>query len=155
MTNKDIQRLIDKYLEGETTLAEERQLALALQQNDTPKEWQAIRLMLSELTLGEAEYDDIMMQRQQKPSAFIIALRTIMSATAIYLVGLFVWLQRESTNPVPVQADFTNQRNPRAAGIVPCTDGTPMELYMCYMEQKRKQPKTFTEIKHWIYGNKK
>ena len=30
MTNKDIQNLIDKYLAGETSPAEEQQLALAL-----------------------------------------------------------------------------------------------------------------------------
>ena len=32
MTNKDIQILIDKYLAGETSPAEEQQLAFALQQ---------------------------------------------------------------------------------------------------------------------------
>ena len=78
MTNKDIQNLIDKYLAGETSPAEERQLALALQQRqDLPEDWQAVSMMLGELTLGEAEYDAIMAQRKQKSSALIIALRTI------------------------------------------------------------------------------
>ena len=60
MKDKDIQRLIDKYLEGLTSPAEELLLARELQRTDIPKEWQAIRLMLGELTLGEAEYDEMM-----------------------------------------------------------------------------------------------
>ena len=40
MTNKEIQQLINRYLEGETSPEEERQLALELQSNDLPEEWQ-------------------------------------------------------------------------------------------------------------------
>ena len=65
MTNKDIQQLIDKYLAGVTSPAEEQQLALELQQRqDLPDDWQAVSIMLGELTLGEAEYDTIMAQRK-------------------------------------------------------------------------------------------
>ena len=61
MTNKDIQQLIDKYLAGETSPAEELQLASELQQCDSmTDEWQAVSMMLGELTQGEAEYDRIM-----------------------------------------------------------------------------------------------
>ena len=63
MTNKDIEQLINKYLNGETTPAEECQLARELQRTDIPEEWQAIRLMLGELTLGEAEYDALLAER--------------------------------------------------------------------------------------------
>ena len=97
MTNKDIQHLIDKYLAGETSPAEERQLASYLQHCDNmPDEWQAVSIMLGELTQGEAEYDRIMASRKSassRPSAAIIALRFISSAAAIYLIGLFIWLQ--------------------------------------------------------------
>ena len=61
MTNKDIQTLINKYLAGLTSPQEELQLTQALQQhNSLPAEWQAINLMLGELTQGEAAYDAIM-----------------------------------------------------------------------------------------------
>ena len=47
MTNNDIQQLIDKYLNGETSPAEEQMLALELsQRQEMPEEWQAVRLML-------------------------------------------------------------------------------------------------------------
>ena len=66
MTNKDIEQLINKYLDGETSPAEECQLARELQHADIPEEWQAVRLMLGELTLGEAEYNAIMAHRSNK-----------------------------------------------------------------------------------------
>lgn len=69
MNTHDIQQLIDRYLAAETTPDEERQLALALHQaaeagEPMPDEWQAVLLMLGELTLGEALYDELMAQRE-------------------------------------------------------------------------------------------
>ena len=94
MTDKNIQKLIDKYLEGATSPAEERQLAQELLRPDIPEEWQTIRLMLGELTMGEAQYDSIMAQHKQRPSAILIVIRIISSIAALYLIGLFFWLQQ-------------------------------------------------------------
>ena len=153
MTNKEIQQLINKYLEGETSPEEERLLALALQGNDIPEEWQAIRLMLGELTMGEAEYDAIMEQRKQeqkKPSAVLVALRTITSVAAIYLVGLFFWLQQ--TPEIKTETAY-NQGKP-AQQTSYCTEGTPREILMCYMERRKAQPHFYQQIKKMIYENK-
>jgi len=152
MTNKEIQQLIDKYLEGETTPVEEQQLARALQLcQELPADWQAVRLMLGELTLGETAYDDIMAQRRHKPSALLIALRTILSAAAIYLVGLFLWLQQDTEAPVQTVAQ---QQDIREAGSTRCSEGTPLEQYLCYMEYKKEQPNTFSKLRQQFYGNK-
>ena len=152
MTNKEIQQLINKYLEGETTPVEEQQLAHALQLcQELPADWQAVRLMLGELTLGEAAYDDIMAQRRHKPSALLIALRTILSAAAIYLVGLFLWLQQDTAAPVQTVA---RQQDIREAGSTRCSEGTPLEQYLCYMEYKKEQPNTFSKLRQQFYGNK-
>ncbi len=152
MTNKEIQQLIDKYLEGETTPAEEQQLARALQLcQELPADWQAVRLMLGELTLGEAAYDDIMAQRRHKPSALLIALHTILSAAAIYLVGLFLWLQQDTAAPVQTVA---RQQDIREAGSTRCSEGTPLEQYLCYMEYKKEQLNTFSKLRQQFYGNK-
>ena len=150
MTNKEIQQLINKYLEGETSLEEERQLALALQGDDMPEEWQAIRLMLGELTMGEAEYDAIMEQRKEKPSAILIALRTISSIAAIYLVGLFFWLQQ--TPELKTETAY-NQGKPTPPTSY-CTEGTPREILMCYMERRKAQPHFYQQIKKMTYENK-
>ena len=153
MTNKEIQQLINKYLEGETSPEEERLLALALQGDDMPEEWQAIRLMLGELTMGEAEYDAIMEQRKQeqkKPSAVLVALRTITSVAAIYLVGLFFWLQQ--TPEIKTEKAY-NQGKP-AQQTSYCTEGTPREILMCYMERRKAQPHFYQQIKKMTYENK-
>ena len=121
MTNKDIQQLIDKYLEGNTSPQEERTLAHELLRPDIPEEWQAVRLMLGELAMGEAEYDSIMSQRNTKPSAILIALRII------------------SKQPAPQPAY--------------CTEGTPREILMCYVERRKAQPHIYQQLKQKIYEN--
>ena len=110
MTNKDIQTLIDRYLEGETSPQEERLLARELQCDNLPEEWQAIRLMLGELAMGEAQYDAIMEQRSNnqpaaieeqrtsQPSALLRAIRVVSTFAAIYLVSLFFYQQMPETS---------------------------------------------------------
>lgn len=152
MTNKEIQQLINKYLEGETSPEEERLLALELQGDDMPEEWKTIRMMLGELTMGEAEYDAIMEQRKEKerkPSALLVAIRTISSIAAIYLVGLFFWLQQ--TPELKTETAY-NQGKPTAKTSY-CTEGTPREILMCYMERRKAQPHFYQQLKQKIYEN--
>ena len=152
MTNKEIQQLINKYLEGETSPEEERLLALELQGDDMPEEWKTIRLMLGELTMGEAEYDAIMEQRKQeqkKPSAILVALRTITSVAAIYLVGLFFWLQQ--TPEIKTETVYNPGKPTPQASY--CTEGTPREILMCYMERRKAQPHYYQQLKKMTYEN--
>ena len=154
MTNKDIQKLIDKYLAGETSPAEEQRLALALSQHqDLPEEWESVRLMLGELTLGEAEYDAIMAQRNTKPSALLIALRIISSVAAIYLIGLFFYLQHEPV--AKVETAYNNKVEEKRPAPQPayCTEGTPREILMCYMERREAQPHIYQQLKQKSYEN--
>ena len=151
MTDKDIQRLTDRYLAGETTPAEERRLALALRQRgELSEEWQAVSLMLGELTAGEAEYDAIMAGRRAKPSAVVVALRIMLTTAAVYLVGLFLWLQQEPAEPVRL-ADRQQQEQ---ESVVPCTEGTPDEIIVCYLEQRETRPNTYSLIRQTLYENK-
>ena len=152
MTNKEIQQLINKYLEGETSPEEERQLARELQGDNLPEEWQAIRLMLGELTMGEAEYDNIMEQRKQeqkKPSAILVALRTITSIAAIYLVGLFFWLQQ--TPEIKTETAYNPGKPTPQASY--CTEGTPREILACYLEKRKAQPHYYQQLKKMTYEN--
>jgi hypothetical protein len=155
MTNKDIQKLIDKYFAGETSPAEERQLTLALQQRqDLPEDWQTVSLMLGELTLGEAEYDAIMAQRHHKPSAVIIALRIISSVAAIYLIGLFFWLQQEPVAKMETAYNNKVEKPQPAPQPEYCTEGTPREILMCYLERRQAQPDTYKQLKRMSNENK-
>ena len=151
MTDKDIQRLTDRYLAGATTPAEERRLALALRQRgELSEEWQAVSLMLGELAAGEAEYDAIMAGRRTRPSAVVVVLRAILSTAAIYLVGLFLWLQQEPAEPVRL----ADKQQPVQETVVPCTEGTPDEIIMCYLEQRETRPNTYHLIRQTLYENK-
>ncbi len=154
MTNKEIQQLINRYLEGETSPEEERQLALELQGDNMPEEWQAIRMMLGELTIGEAEYDAIMEQRKekqqkQKPSAVLVVLRTITSIAAIYLVGLFFWLQQ--TPEIKTETAYNTGKPTPPTSY--CTEGTPREILTCYLEHRQAQPHIYQQLKQKIYEN--
>jgi len=150
MTDKDIQKLIDRYLEGTTSPEEEKALARELLREDITAEWQAVRMMLGELTLGEAEYDAILAQRRQKPSAILMAIRTISSMAAIYLVGLFFFINEETPQqPVAIQK---TQDNGQSLPTL-CEGSTPRELYMCYMERKRETQSVYSLIKKRIYEN--
>lgn len=118
MTNKDIERLINKYLDGETSPAEECQLARELQRTDIPEEWKAVRLMLGELTLGAAEYDAIMAHRSNKPETAPKQRRLWPWVGAIAASILLLLVFRFSQGPVeeqPVVAEIVEQSFPQPA----------------------------------------
>ncbi|MBO7591808.1 MAG: hypothetical protein J6T00_00335 [Bacteroidaceae bacterium] len=65
MTQQEVNRLIDLYMEGKTSPEEEHQLAIEVNRSDAPAEWKIIAEMLGELTLGEALYDQTMAERKR------------------------------------------------------------------------------------------
>jgi len=152
MKDKDIEQLINKYLEGETSPAEEQKLALELQRPDIPEEWQAIRLMLGELTIGEAEYDRI---RTLSPlplygeslapleRKFVIALRSITSMAAVLLVGLFLYQHTPNGNVNEVPHYYTSNFS---AG------STLKNVYTSRQHQEKIL--SYTQFKTMLYENK-
>ena len=147
MTDKDIQILTDKYLEGMTTPEEELSLARELQRPGLPEKWQAIRLMLGDLALGEAEYDTIMAERKQKPSAIIVALRMISSIAAIMLIGLFFYQQSSASVPnIPSNEVPHNYTSNLTAG------STLKDVYTS--RQQRDQFISYTQFRQMRYENK-
>lgn len=104
MIEKEIQKLIDRYLEGITTPEEERQLAHELLRVDIPEEWQAIRLMLGELAMGEVEYDDIMESSQKKTPVITMCRRWIAVAASLLLIigiGATLWQNSNDNETAP------------------------------------------------------
>ena len=144
MKDKDIEQLINKYLEGETSPEEEQELALELQRPDIPQEWKAIRLMLGELTLGEAEYDAILKLNtplhRGRGWGWVCS---ITSVAAVLLVGLFLYqhLPTENTNEVPhyYTSDFS-------AG------STLRNVYTGHRHQENHL--SYTQFKTMLYENK-
>ena len=65
MTHKETEELIDKFLNGETSLEEENRLALEVIRNDAPREWKIIAVMMGELAIDETQFDYIMAERNR------------------------------------------------------------------------------------------
>ena len=66
MTYNETEILIKKYLNGETTVEEERLLAREVAREDVPDDWKVIAGMLGELTVDEALFDQMMAERKRK-----------------------------------------------------------------------------------------
>jgi len=82
----------------------------------------------------------------------IMALRIILSTAAVYLVGMFFWLQKVPETHVRNTAKDRSAAREQHLGRY-CKDGTPKELYECYIEHRQKHPKTYSVIKKRLYEN--
>jgi len=95
MTHKETEILIAKYLNGETTLEEEKQLALEVTRDGVPEEWKLIAAMMGELATDEALFDHIMTERATQRFTRKPSLRNWWWAAAaclLLLVGFaFSW----------------------------------------------------------------
>lgn len=98
MNKNEIQRLIDRYLNGVTTPEEEQQLARALLCDDIPDEWKVVRIMLGELAMGEAEYDTDMAEKVShvKPVVVSIFARWLVAASIALVIGFVCFNSIES-----------------------------------------------------------
>ena len=147
MKTKDIEQLINKYLEGETSPAEEQKLALELQRPDIPEDWQAIRLMLGELTLGEAEYHSLLAKKSlpfggglERGRGWVSA---ISSMAAVLLVGLFLYQHIPNGNVNEVPHYYTSNLS---AG------STLRNVYTS--RQHKEKFLSYTQFKTMLYENK-
>ena len=100
------------------------------------------------------EQDAPQKEQPQKPQAILIALRIISSIAALYLVGLFFYLQQEPV--AKVETAYTNKVEKQQPAPQPayCTEGTPREILMCYVERRKAQPHIYQQLKQKIYENK-
>ena len=78
------------------------------------------------------------------PGKILIAMRTISSIAAVWLVGLFFVVNDET----PVTPVVVHQ-SPNAPSF--CEGSTPGEIYTCYMQRKREHSGTYSLIKKRIY----
>jgi hypothetical protein len=137
---------MERFLNAETTLEEERALYEYFQDDDIADDLKPYREALQGFAAVSGM--DKPMPQKQTP-AWVIALRTVTSMAAIFLVGLFFFIHEE-TPEAPQLATTTTSTEPTPAF---CEGSTPRELYMCYMERKREQPSTYSLIKKRIYEN--
>ena len=100
MIHNETEILIKKYLNGETTVEEERRLSLEVSREDVPDDWKIIAGMLGELTIDEALFDQMMAERKQKPR--IIKLWPWLAAACVAaLIIIFLGPPRDNVSPQP------------------------------------------------------
>lgn len=110
MTHKETERLITKYLNGETSVEEEKRLALEVMREDAPQEWKFIATMLGELATDEALFDRIMEEREARRPAFKVHRNWWWAAAACLLLVVslsFSWMNNrmgESSQMAKVSA---------------------------------------------------
>lgn len=107
MKQKDINILIEKYLNGETTPEEEKALAVEVSRDDAPQEWKIIAEMLGELTIDEALYDKMMAERNKKSR--IMKLWPWVAAACVAAILLMI--------PTPPKSPLTPERGESVAKV--------------------------------------
>ena len=145
MNDTNIRQLMERFLNAETTLEEERALYEYFQDDDIADDLKPYR----EAFQGFAAVSgmDKPMPQKQTP-AWVIALRTVTSMAAIFLVGLFFFINGEASEAPQLATTTSTEPTPTF-----CEGSTPRELYMCYMERKRETPSVYSLIKKRIYEN--
>ena len=88
-----------------------------------------------------------------KPQTMLTVLRIVSSIAALYLVGLFFWLQQEPVAKVETAYNNKVEEPQPAPQPAYCTEGTPREILMCYMERREAQPHIYQQLKQKSYEN--
>ena len=99
------------------------------------------------------EQDAPQKEQTQKPHAMLTALRIISTIAALYLVGLFFYLQQEPVANVETAYNHKVEKQQPALQPAYCTEGTPREILMCYMERRKAQPHIYQQLKQKTYEN--
>ena len=140
MKDKDIQLLIDKYLDGATSPEEEKRLARELSSPGIPLEWEAIKMMLGELTMGEAAYDN-MMTEGRAPSFTTSPARhrgwttALAVAASLALILLLAWPRgQEGNQPLAV----TGHKQEKVNDFKENTHVEPTDDHVATLEQSPK-----------------
>lgn len=146
MNETYIRQLIERFLHAETTLEEERKLYNYFQGEDIASDLMPYREVFH-------SFSAVSGMEQEAPKAhtpvWLIFLRTVTTMAAVFFIGLF-FAVRDGNSEVPQQAMATNPTN-HTPDL--CEGSTPRELYMCYLERKREQSKTYRSLKRMIYEN--
>jgi hypothetical protein len=150
MNENNIRQLIERFLNAETTLEEEQTLYEYFSVGNAserciPDDLKPYR----EVFQGFAAVKGIDKPVTKSTPAWVIALRTVTSMAAVFLIGLFLFVNEETPEaPQLTTATTQTEYSPNL-----CEGNTPRDLYMCYLEQKRAQPSTYSLIKKMVYEN--
>lgn len=148
MTQQEVNRLIDKYMEGKTSPEEEHQLAIEVNRSDAPAEWKIIAEMLGELTLGEALYDQTMAERKRLQIRRYIGWGIAVAAclTLWFVLGKLVpeTPQQDTTPQIAQQPPMVKPEEKEAPiTLTPSSPATEQVAYTApkkHIRRKHRQP---------------
>ena len=141
MNETYIRQLMERFLNAETTLEEEQTLYNYFQKKDIADDLKPYREAFQSFSAVSGMEKDT--AKTHTP------VWTVTTMAAVFLVGLF-FAVRGGSSEVPQQTMATNQTEHTPDF---CEGSTPRELYVCYLERKREQSKTYRSLKRMIYEN--
>ena len=146
MNEITIRQLMERFLNAETTLEEERTLYNYFQGEEIASDLMPYREVFQSFSAVNGIEKET---PKAKTPVWVVVLRTATTMAAVFLIGLF-FAVRDNTPAVPPQPLATN---PTHHTPELCDGSTPRELYLCYLERKREQSKTYRSLKRMIYEN--
>lgn len=112
MKKNDIQQLLDRFMDGMTTLDEERRLADYFRTDDVPEEWLAYKEMFAYFDAGmpaethAAATESVLLKenmRQEKPRCAVLLRRWVVAAAIAVMAGAGIWVARNADTSAPQQ----------------------------------------------------
>lgn len=159
MTQQEVNRLIDKYMDGKTSLQEERRLAIEVNRPNAPAEWKVVGEMLGELTLGEAVYEHTMALRRRRHFHLYIGWAAAACIAFMAISGYFEYrklkveqaeeLAQQQTMVVP---PVRQGKKSDSATMLPAVENEacpPPVKPMKRKQHKRAAPVAQTETEAW------
>lgn len=110
MNTNEVDKLIEKYLDGLTTPAEERLLAAAVCRPCVPDRWKTVAVMLGELAQGEAEYDRHVAYRRSQRRRRVAVWSVAASLAVVSLVGVIYNSHRSHHSQADVAIAYVDGR---------------------------------------------
>jgi len=133
-TKEHIGRLLDKFMEGTSTLEEENILSQYFAQDQIPAEWEEYRLLF-------AEFEAMKSQSSAKPKRRWIGWSVAAAIVAgILYIAIPSAHQEDGTNQLVAEADTTSTQVPIEA--LPDSAPKPIEQILPIQTKKRRLRKT-------------
>ena len=100
--DRHIEALVEKFLDGRTTNAEEQELYTWFAHNDVPKEWADLKAMFAWYSAGMPNAETMVESVQKLKPRFSLSLRrgvmAVASAVAVAVIAVVLWPSSHEIN---------------------------------------------------------
>lgn len=121
MTEKEIKTLLERFMDGQTSVEEEQALAEYFRTHDVDDEWKAYKEMFAWFDEGMPE-EEAEPQRDRKPWRKIVALAVAAAAVVLIIIGVMPKDANKSTIGRPVSQIMATAERPAYHDDTTATD---------------------------------